>query len=323
MVISTMKKQLQFFLFFFGTILLSGLIWSGLVYVQLGVPTESSRQLYEVSIHKISNASMIKDRKLLIVSGSNSTYGISAAMLQQSLNMPAVNLGVSAGFQLEYILLQAQKVANPGDVILLPLEYSLYDYNGIPDSVLIDYVFARDVDYLSAGNVWRVPYFVFGVDVIRVAKGLKNRYILADKMHASHEGFNSNGDAVHNIPDTALPLENIKRLSPIKHLVHGISSSSKSWEILDEFVAWSKKRGVKILVTYPAVLFHSSYYSPNALKMVKEVETFWNSRGISILGTYDEFIYGAEYIYDTAYHLNTLGMEIRTRKLIDYLRDFL
>ena len=323
MVMSTMKKSLQFFLFFFGTILLSGLVWSVLVYAQMGVPTESSRQLYESSTQKLSYAKMIKDRKLLIVSGSNSTYGISAAMIQQSLNIPTVNMAVSAGFQLEYILLQAKKVANPGDVILLPLEYSLYDYNGIPDSVLIDYVFARDVEYLRTDTFFRVPYFVFGIDVIRVAKGLKNRYVVADKVHESNRGFNYNGDAVHNIPDTALPLENIKRLSPIKHLVHGISSSSKSWEILDRFIAWSKQHGIKVLVTYPSVVFHPAYYSPNVLKTVKEIESFWHTREIIILGTYDEFIYGAEYIYDTAYHLNTLGMEIRTRKLIDYLRDFL
>ena len=98
MVMAKMKKQLQFYLMFFGSAILSGLLWSMLVYVQIGVPTESSRQLYEVSIQKLSYANMITKRKLMIVSGSNSTYGISAAMIQQSLHIPTVNMGVSAGF---------------------------------------------------------------------------------------------------------------------------------------------------------------------------------------------------------------------------------
>jgi len=320
MVMAKMKKQLQFYLMFFGSAILSGLLWSMLVYVQIGVPTESSRQLYEVSIQKLSYANMITKRKLMIVSGSNSTYGISAAMIQQSLHIPTVNLGVSAGFQLEYILLQAKTLAKPGDVILLPLEYSLYDYNRIPDSVLIDYVLARDVEYLTTENYWRVPYFVFGVDIIRVAKGLKNKYVVVDKVHESFERFNINGDAIHNMPETSLTPEKLGRLYPIKHLAQGLGESTKSWEILDEFVSWSKNRGIKILVTYPAVLFHQSYYSATALKTIREIESFWKMRGIPILGSYDEFIYGTEYIYDTAYHLNSYGMERRTRQLIDHLK---
>lgn len=323
MVTAKMKKQRQFYLIFFGSAVLSGLLWSVLVYLQIGVPTESSRQLNDVSIRKLSYANMITERKLMIVSGSNSTFGISAAMIQQSLHIPTVNMGVSAGFQLEYILMQAKTLAKPGDVILLPLEYSLYDYNGIPDSVLIDYIFARDVEYLTAEKYRRVPFFVFGVDIIRVAKGLKNKYVIADKVHDNYEVFNINGDAIHNLPETSLTADNIRRLYPIKHLAQGIGESSKSWEILDEFVSWSKNRGVKILVTYPAVSFHPSYYSATALKTIKEIELFWKIRGIIILGTYDEFIYGPEYIYDTAYHLNSLGMEKRTKQLIDHIKKHL
>ena len=66
--------------------------------------------------------------KLLIVSGSSAIAGINAQQMDKALGVNCVNFGSSAGFGLNFILWASQPALNPGDVVLLPLEYEHYDF---------------------------------------------------------------------------------------------------------------------------------------------------------------------------------------------------
>ena len=318
-----MKKYMRFYGLFMGAALFVSILWIVLVYAQMGVPTESSRWAYESVSLKSAYAGSIKERKILIVSGSNSVFGVSAKTIEKELKIPTLNMAVSAGLQLKYILEQTKAIARPGDVIVLPLEYSMYDYDGFPAGGLIDYVFARDPDYFKKQSVLEKGKFVLGVDVIRLAKGIKNKYLIADEY--SNAGYqsrtlNENGDETNNKHENSSQLAAILRFIPIHQLAKGIGKDTTSWEQLDNFTTWCNQNKIAILVTYPSVLYNNAYFSDTAQKTINQINEFWKTRGIMILGTYDESVYAPEYIYDTAYHLNDLGTEKRTRQLIKYLR---
>ncbi len=321
-----MNKSVQFYGFFVGSILLSSVLWCILAYAQLGAPTESSRWIHESIIQKTTNASKITEPKILIVAGSSALFGVNAKTIENELQIPTINMAVSAGLQLNYILEQTKSVAHPRDIIILPLEYSLYDDQGTPDNVLIDYVFSRDLAYLQKRPALEITQFVFGTDIIRLAKGIKSKFIVPDAY--STDGYqswtlNENGDESNNKHENAPTREAILRFIPLKHLTHGISKESKSWNLLDSFVVWCSHRNITILVTYPPILYNKAYFSSTTSKTIAQIDRFWQTRGIKVLGKFDEVAYGPEYIYDTAYHLNDLGAKRRTRLLIDYLKDTL
>jgi hypothetical protein len=319
-----MSKHVQFYGLFLCAALFAGVFWSILVYIQLGVPTESSRWIHESIIQKTTNARKHNEPKILIVAGSSALFGVNAKTIEHELNIPTINMAVSAGLQLNYILEQTKSVARPGDIILLPLEYSLYDDQGAPDSVLIDYVFSRDSVYLQQRPILEIAQFVFGADIIRLTKGLKNKFVAPDAYSTSTYKswtLNENGDETNNKYEKSLPREAILRFVPLRQLTHGIGKESKAWSILDSFVYWCRQHNIAILVTYPPILYNNAYFSSTTLKTITQIDQFWQKRGIKVLGKFDEVAYGPEYIYDTAYHLNDLGTKKRTKLLVDYLKD--
>jgi len=159
---------------------------------------------------------------------------------------------------------------------------------------------------------------------VRLAKGMKNKYIVADKY--SREGYqswslNENEDETNNKHESSPKCEAILRYIPIEQLTKGIGKDTKSWALLGDFSNWCEQNNITLLVTYPSVLRHDAYLLPNTQKTINQVDEFWKTKGIKVLGKYNEFAYEPEYVHDTAYHLNDLGMEKRTRLLIDYLKN--
>jgi hypothetical protein len=72
-------------------------------------------------------------RRILIVSGSNALLGISAKNIAQTTGVKTINLGSHAGLGGEYILNWAEKFIRKDDIILMPLEYDLYESAGMSD----------------------------------------------------------------------------------------------------------------------------------------------------------------------------------------------
>jgi hypothetical protein len=65
-------------------------------------------------------------RKVLLIGGSNVLFGYSAARIEKGLNIPTFNLGIYAGLPLTFIGDMARSQANPGDIVVFPLESEYY-----------------------------------------------------------------------------------------------------------------------------------------------------------------------------------------------------
>jgi len=302
------------------------MMWAALVYAQQGTPTNSSRWINECIVKKTTYANTIHERKLLVVAGSNALFGISSKMVENELNIPSVNMAVHAGLGLDYILGQSKKVINPGDIVILALEYEHYDYDGSPSSTLIDYVVSCDFSYATQKPINETGKFIFGMDVSRLREGLNNKFILhggVPRYGYQSNTLNINGDETYHKIENSKSIKFLSKLDATKPLTKGIKDNTKAWSVLDNFIEWCNQNNVTLLVTYPSILYNDAYFSNNAIESINKIETFWISRGVRIVGKYDDFIYKPEYFYDTIYHLNNAGMEKRTSTLINYLRDII
>ncbi|MBX9709882.1 MAG: hypothetical protein K2X60_02505 [Xanthobacteraceae bacterium] len=64
--------------------------------------------------------------RILIVSGSNSLFGIDSETLEALLHKPVVNLATHGSLGLDFHLKFALKQAQAGDLVIVPLEYAYY-----------------------------------------------------------------------------------------------------------------------------------------------------------------------------------------------------
>ncbi|MBE9009078.1 hypothetical protein IQ250_02530 [Pseudanabaenaceae cyanobacterium LEGE 13415] len=64
-------------------------------------------------------------RRILLVGGSATHFGVNAAQIEQNLKMPVVNLGLHAGLGLDAICAIAKEQVRPGDLVVLLPEYRI------------------------------------------------------------------------------------------------------------------------------------------------------------------------------------------------------
>lgn len=296
-------------------------LWLALVALQLGTPTESSRWTHEVIQQKLAVAEELPSPRLLVVAGSSALFNIQAALLEEELGVPAVNLGAQQGLQLRYILDQARKVARPGDDILLALEYDLYLDDGTPRFVQLDYIFSRDPGYLLRTSPWVALRLAMSPDAVRMWTGIQARLRAPVRVEGSYDSrtLNHRGDETKNVQDGRSPADSA-RVANAEPLPLYRSGEPYAWGVLDDFLTWAESAGVSVAATWPATLHFPAYEQPEAV-LAGEIQAFYRERGIEVVGSPEDFWYQSGDMYDTHYHLASQAARENSGRLVQLLRE--
>jgi hypothetical protein len=302
--------------------LLSLLIFLWAVFYQIGAPTESSRWIYEIYQIKSSIADSIKVPKLVLVSGSNTHFGISCEIISTETGVPCVNGGTLLGLGTAYILHQARLWLKAGDLVLLPLEYELYQDRGMPNYVIIDYIFARDAKYLLSVDLVTKFRFLFGISLDRLQQGVLG------KLHPpqpSAKGYQSKsvnkyGDETINLKAdmTEKQYQILNNSTPIK--IETSQTARYSLNEISKFINWCQEKDIKVIVTWPNTVKFDSYKERVNQEYFQEIEKFYDGMKVPVLGKPEDFMYNKSMFYDTSYHLNDRGVRYRTQQIIELLR---
>lgn len=293
------------------------LIFTGLIFSVRGIPTPSSQFVQSLYAFKSRYAQSITEPKIMIVSGSNATYGISTPMLSQATGMPAANFGIAAGLGASYLLHRAQPLAKPGDTIVLPLEYETYELNPYEAEPLIDYVLARDPQYFV-----KHPLFIPRVSRSRLMMGIQGKFRQPPEVDSSPH-LNESGDTIRNreADITEAQRQAIAELTPMK--IKG-QFNEQALKSIREFAQWCRAHNIQLLATWPNTLWFKEYEQPDYQKFFQAIEDFYKSIGVTVLGNYRDAMYDRSLMYDTLkYHLTDRGVKIRTQHLIELLTPYL
>jgi hypothetical protein len=303
----------------------------GLLWLQLGAATQSSRWCFEINQRKQQLASACLQPKLLLVGGSGVLFGISAHEIQERTGTPTFNLGTHAALGADYILNLTQRVARPGDTVLLALEYELFqggagDRGVWTDDLFVDYVVARD-----PGFVRHLPLetqFELGMRMPfeRFKRGLKN-LLRAEKISKpwliySVQNLNENGDQTGHVSGTRRPdAAHMRRLNST--LTQGIPSQSAGFESVRKFCDWARSKRIRVLATLPVVVQRKEYDSEVTRNVLQGIESFYRSIGVPVLGTSQDVMLPERQFYDSHYHLTEEAALSRTRRLLTSLAPLL
>lgn len=302
---------------------IASLIFGCLVFYQIGAPIQTARWIYELNIIKTNYAKSIETPKILLVSGSNTLYGLSCDTIWQETKVPCVNTALTQELGLDYILTHARNLANPKDTIIMPLEYQLYLSKGSPSELSIDYVFAYDPNYLKFADLFTQIRYIGGISFDRLIQGVltKLKPSSLTKKYASR--INQYGDTLDN-SKYAMTEQQFKLMdtwSPFTLDDYAIDNYAKNK--IAEFINWSQKNKINVMATWPSTVNFKAYEKSGSKAFFQNIESFYQNQGVPVLGKAEDFLYDKSLFFNSVYHLNDLGRNERTKQIIKLIQPYL
>ncbi len=322
-----MNSAYKYLVFTCSTFLLCCFLYFSIFYFQLGVPTYLSVGIERLYLNKTNYAEHYSQPKLVVISGSTAFYGIRCQTFQEEMGLGCLNGGTHIGLGIEYLLYRGRTWLKPGDIVLLPLEYTHYKSDGVPSDVLIDYVIAFDPEYLNSLN-WNIRLkFVMSTSVTRLVEGIINRLTQTNFRESYKyekllfEGKNGDNEEIHKTKQTQKLRQFVEELSPLE-LVN-LDYQTSGMKSIVTFVKWCQERNILVLATWPNTILFDAYNSSKSSIFFERIIHFYQDLGVPILGNPQDFMYDKSLFFDSIYHLNNEGIQIRTQKTIALFKYYL
>lgn len=238
-------------------------------------------------------------QKILFIGGSNLGFGLNTERIEKDLNIKSFNLGVQAGFGLKRPIQDVKNFLSPNDILIISPEYS-----NIEDP----YRYDRDVyhlDFLEQGFSGVSDIESFAAYLHFVRRTIVGLVLDPDReKDYSLAWFNANGDVVGHYNLEPKPISN-------------------------KFIGFSDLRGDRAKALIEEILHETTYYIippvthearfdlPQRNRINEAfVETFKQHYPLTI----ESMVFGADCFYNTAYHLNSVCSEERTKKILNFLK---
>jgi len=265
--------------------------------------------------------------KIILVGGSNLAFGIDSRMMQDSLHLRVVNMGLYAKLGLRYMLAQVKPYIKSGDIVVIVPEYDQF-YGNFSEG---DQTLNTALLYAPAD---RIGDFVKSYSVIDVvlrprvenvrrsffqaaasALGVKDKYFPPDTNPVyNRHSFNQFGDVVSHLGKKSMNPDSIyvKELPPPKDF------NKRTLSELNEIGDAARERGAHAYFLFPSYIDRSYKMNTGAIDWLKD--RLSKGMNVPILGSPADFVYPSNWFFDTRFHLNELGRGPRTVKMIEILR---
>lgn len=250
----------------------------------------------------------IKNPKVILAGGSSLAFGMDSQKLQNEFAVPVVNLGLHAGLGLDFIINELKTLIHKGDVVILSIEYFLgegmYDLQN----------FTQDI-YPEASKFYTKNIVKdFKLHIEKTRKNL-NRLIQKQSVDTSsyeysRRGFNQFGDYVSHL----------KQIPPNK-LQNRVVFNYSYWkgiEILNNFFKYAQSRNVSVFFMYPN--YPKSEFEKNRAAINQLHNDLLKNMQFEVLNTPLDLVFEDSLFFDTIYHLNGKGRELRTDKTIAIIK---
>lgn len=267
--------------------------------------------------------------KIVLIGDSNLAFGLNSRLLEQKASMAVVNVGLYSSLGLRYQLNEVLPYVGPGDILVVsPVYQNLFgDYLDGAEGRLGELLVAspEHIGYFSTWEQYESlmlsvvgirntkSYMLSMINLVR--HGSLRSPFTGHEVRRSH--FNEYGDYVAHLGlESTIDMENLSILSPF-HAddVDGVI------EALNQFHKDVIQRGAQAVLLYPPI---STYHYEKQKDRLNDLHgRFLDEVTVPIPATPGDYSFPSDYFFDTAYHLNAVGREERTRRVISNLQPFL
>lgn len=268
---------------------------------------------YTASIaDKITRLESITEPKVILVGNSNVAFGIDSSVLEESLDMPVVNLGLHGGLGEVFHYNMAKRNIQQGDIVVL-----LNTHFG---DGLITQTAEAWTAIESGSDYWKfVPPKNWLDMVLSFPTHIENTINAAKEKRAeslnggmyARSAFNTYGD------NSYLREEGHYNFS--KHKVYAPGVTKEGISEINKFSAFCQQQGASCLLAAYPIAF-GEFTAPEE-KFLRMQQTLEESLDCPVISNYTDYFFDYQYFYDTQYHLTTEGARLRTEQLAkDILR---
>lgn len=254
------------------------------------------------------------EKKIVVISGSSSSFGLNQYLLEEKTGYKVVNLGLHAGFCNLFYSEMAKKNINKGDIILLGYEYGWEKPNAF-DTLGTDLIMTGIDNRYEMYKViplkkW-VKLFAFLPDYAKK----KATFSPASGVY-SRDAFDKNGQMI-NIPEESMGTYDTSIYG--NPIVVENSISEDSIKYLKEFKKFAEEKGAKIYFIAPPILDQAMKSNQKTLQKLKNEEI--EKIGIPYISDPCDYLFPIDLISNSSYHCTKKGADYRTELLIKDLKN--
>jgi len=271
---------------------------------QLGRAHSDNAWVREAYQLKIAAAERLRGiEKVMLVGGSATMFGVDSEQLAADFGEPVVNLGVNAGIGTYAVPQLIDHVLERGDLVVMPLEYRLLLWDGVPSYVTLSWA----LEHPEALSRWRLKTFVWGLwslPVDRVFQGYLGNSVSPSRGPYGTHNLSALGDQTN----TARSLRTDAQLRALQALPPERYDNLYTTSILglEEWSFWWKRwqaRGACLVVVPPPFMFVTDYNTAAFSAFFDGIPARVRERGVSYLGHPSDGFFSVEAMFDTNYHL--------------------
>lgn len=244
--------------------------------------------------------------KIIFIGGSNIAFGLDSEKIHKTLGMPVVNMGLYGNLGLNFMLQSSKPYINSNDIVVLIPEYEhFYGDFSYGKKELMDLLcyFPEGSKYIQL--TFRQVKAILTSNASRI-RSINLHSNLNNEIY-SRNAFNEYGDMVSYL--------NLKPILPLREAnIQSTEFNESSLCELNEYVKYVNAKQARFIFIFPSILI-TKYNKEKALidSVHKRLK---NAKLISISSPHDH-AYPEEYFFNTNYHLNSSGRQIRTDKVIN------
>jgi len=272
-------------------------------------PNASRVDYVEGVIAKHKRLDALSSPKVMVIGGSNATFGIDSELLETGLCKPAVNMSIHASLGFRFMVDEVKGSIGEGDLVIAALEHSSYSHPA-KDNDLHILLVDRWPEAIRFTPWYTRPRVIMGVMVMR-AQGAWKIFTGAWKDDSQHQvyrasGFNERGDLVSHL---GLPPWGPARQQSVGYSEPVIDDAF--WPIAMELADSVRAHHAQLVFVWPVVA--NTSYRPQVCKVIEEglVE-----HGLTMVGSTEDYTMPDSSFHDTHYHLRSAGRQLRTARLV-------
>ncbi len=272
------------------------------------------------SIDKHNRLEQLSSPKLIFVGGSNLGFGIDSEKIEKELGIPVVNMGLHAGLGIRYMINEVKPSINKNDIVVISLEYEHFVSDEMANGEKVLMALLVDV---NRNNIRYIPfsqwYYLFPLGFeYGVSKLFRNQIDIMDDddvesytKHFNRNSFNKYGDEVMHYD-----YPNEKFDSNETSVV--VYPTNDAFGYIKDFYHFLDQKGATLYLL-PPVLMKS--LACKKQDMIVVIEKILREQKTPFLSSAKTFFYEDSLFFNTPYHLNKKGVDIRTNKIIDVLNS--
>lgn len=256
----------------------------------------------------------VRGPRIILVGGSNLSFGINSKTLKDSLKINPINTAIHAGVGLEYMMDNTMRYIQEEDIVIIAPEYNhFYGRLLYGEEELLRTI--ADMEPLRIFELKKEQYKNTAKYILKYSfSKFKPTEYYGYQMNDIYSvySFNQYGDVYTHW-----------ELDQQKYQPDGVihdEYNPNAIKLIAQFQSDLEKKGAKLFVTFPS--YQASSYDENVNSITRIQEEFYRN-GFEVLGTPERYRMPNSMMFNSSYHLLKKGVDYRTGLLIDDIKEIL